>query len=192
MSHRFLLRDPPPAEAEQYGRLKFHRYQREPQNGRCGGIYLKAWRGKAERPYANYVFPSAASREKWIEDEKQAEDARDAERARRKAEDARQLEKMKARIVLGTILHYSWGYDQTQCEYFQVVEKRGLTVVIRRIGAETVPDSEVFMSDRRRPVPDRFYGEPLRKRIRPYGLSMPHGIANPCKATDAFYCSWYH
>lgn len=192
MRHRFFLPDPPPAEAEQYGKLKFHRYEAEARNGRCGGIYVKAWRGKAQKPYANYIFRNAASREEWIENEKKAEDAANAERARRKAEDAAELEKMKARIVVGTILHYSWGYEQTQCDYYQVIEKRGLAVVIRRIGAETVPGSEGFMSDRRRPVPDRFYGEPLKKRIRPYGISMPHGIAEPCKATDAFHCSWYH
>ena len=40
-------------------------------------------------------------------------------------------------VKIGDIFHYSWGYEQTNCDYFQVVALKGTKqVVIREIGYE--------------------------------------------------------
>lgn len=57
---------------------------------------------------------------------------------------------------LGDILHHSWGYDQTNCDFYQVVEVKKASVVLRKIGSETVPGSEGFMCERVMPVKDAF------------------------------------
>lgn len=57
---------------------------------------------------------------------------------------------------LGDILHHSWGYDQTNCDYYQVVGVKPASVILRPIGAQTVPNSEGFMSSRLMPVRDNF------------------------------------
>lgn len=56
----------------------------------------------------------------------------------------------------GDILHHSWGWEQTNCDFYQVVEVKKASVVLRKIAAETVLGSEGFMSDRRMPVKDKF------------------------------------
>lgn len=66
----------------------------------------------------------------------------------------------KARFVnpfkLGDILHHSWGYDQTNCDFYQVVGVKKASVVLRPIGARTVEGSEGFMSCSLMPEKDAF------------------------------------
>ena len=57
---------------------------------------------------------------------------------------------------VGDILHHSWGYDQTNCDFYQVVEVKPASVILRKIGTKTVPGSEGFMSDSRLPEKDAF------------------------------------
>lgn len=57
---------------------------------------------------------------------------------------------------VGDILHHSWGYDQTNCDFYQVVEVKKASVVLRKIGAGTVPGTEGFMSEQLMPVKDAF------------------------------------
>lgn len=57
---------------------------------------------------------------------------------------------------IGDILHHSWGYDQTNCDFYQVVEVKKASVVLRKIGAKTVPGSEGFMSESLMPEKDAF------------------------------------
>ena len=57
---------------------------------------------------------------------------------------------------MGDILHHSWGYDQTNCDFYQVVEVKKASVVLRPIGAKTVEGSEGFMSDSLMPNRDDF------------------------------------
>lgn len=57
---------------------------------------------------------------------------------------------------IGDILHHSWGYDQTNCDFYQVVGVKKASVVLRKIGATTVPGSEGFMSESLLPVKDAF------------------------------------
>jgi len=60
---------------------------------------------------------------------------------------------------VGDILHHSWGYDQTNCDFYQVVEVKKASVVLRKIGAKTVPGSEGFMSESLMPAKDAFITE---------------------------------
>lgn len=57
---------------------------------------------------------------------------------------------------VGDIFHHSWGYDQTNCDFYQVVALTRATVSLHRIATETVSGSEGFMSDSRLPVKDAF------------------------------------
>lgn len=57
---------------------------------------------------------------------------------------------------VGDILHHSWGYDQTNCDFYQVVEVKKASVVLRKIGAKTVPGSEGFMSESLMPEKNAF------------------------------------
>lgn len=60
---------------------------------------------------------------------------------------------------MGDILHHSWVYDQTNCDFYQVVEVKPASVVLKKIGAKTVPGSEGFMSESLMPEKDTFIVE---------------------------------
>jgi hypothetical protein len=97
-------------------------------------------------------------------------------------------------INVGTLLHCSWGYEQTNCDFYQVTEKKGCTITMREIGSRTVPGSQGDyngMADRRMPARDKFIGPPMRKTIGEGGIRMSHGYATPTGDNEAHYCSWY-
>lgn len=121
-------------------------------------------------------------------------------------------------VKVGDIFEMSWGYDQTNVDYFQVVSVTGKGVYVREIGAKTVPGSEGFMSDRRMPAPDAFLQS--SSWCEPRGIDPETGcrirgnvptfrridysgdggasfnfrgryFARRISATESTYCSWY-
>lgn len=59
-------------------------------------------------------------------------------------------------VKVGNMFHTSWGYDQTNTEYFKVVSisKTGKTCEVVQIGSQTVKGSEMFMSESITPLPE--------------------------------------
>lgn len=55
---------------------------------------------------------------------------------------------------VGDVLYSSWGYDQTNVDFYKVVRRTASSVWLVRIGARHVPGSEGFMSERTVPDPD--------------------------------------
>jgi len=67
---------------------------------------------------------------------------------------------------VGDIVYDSWGYDQTNIDFFQIVEVKPKSVVMRPI-SQTKTETE-YMSGHTSPVKDRFTGEPILKRLVGY------------------------
>ena len=103
-------------------------------------------------------------------------------------------DQMADKIQVGTLLHGSWGYEQTNCEFYQVIEKLSkYKVVIREIGGKVVEDSEGHDCCDLNPVKDSFTNkEPITKMIGTYGISFRLFHLSPCSETDKFYSSWYY
>ena len=59
-------------------------------------------------------------------------------------------------VKVGDLFYSSWGYDQTNVEFFKVVglTKSGKSAKVRQIGSKTKEGSEGFMSDSAFPDPD--------------------------------------
>jgi len=109
----------------------------------------KCWNPKAIKPTWSYSFHSVKERERMIAETIKAQ---------------RRTEAVTGDVTLadpGTVFRYSWGYDQTQVEYFEVVRRRGLLVDIERVACERVDDVGP-MSEMLRPVPGAF----LRRCVR--------------------------
>ena len=109
------------------------------------------------RPMCNYYFRSLEEREAYIAGIVKAHDESKAEQLKRRAACR------EGDISLtdsGAIFCYSWGYEQTNVDYYQVVSRRGQMVILREIACETIPGSEGFMSDAVRPVKDAFLNPP--------------------------------
>jgi len=103
-----------------------------------------------------------------------------------------------ALVKKGDIFYNSWGYDQTNIDWYQVVEvtKTGKSVKIKRLNAK-VKDSG-NMTGISMPIKNSWhsqYKKVLTKRIRVSGdevnLPMPHGW---CPKWDGKpkNSSWYH
>jgi hypothetical protein len=93
----------------------------------------------------------------------------------------------------GEILHYSWGYEQTQCEFYQVIATTEKTITLRQIASQTVPGSEGMDSDHRTGLKHHFLkdAKPMIKRVGTGGyVSMEYGCARRWDGTPRF-CSWY-
>ena len=86
----------------------------------------------------------------------------------RKQQDKKERAEAKRNFLhsfqVGDILHYSWGYDQTNPEFYQVVAVGQKTITLREIAQTSASGSEGFMSDRRLPVLDKFIGPEIIKR----------------------------
>ena len=68
----------------------------------------------------------------------------------------KKLENKDDSVKVGDLFYSSWGYDQTNVEFFKVVglTKSGKSAKIRQIGSKTKEGSEGYMSDSAIPDPD--------------------------------------
>lgn len=73
--------------------------------------------------------------------------------------------------VPGTILYASWGYEQTNHDFYQVIERRGKsTLVLRQL--KVAKESEGWARDKVMPLKDQFTDDPpLTRRIGKHGYA---------------------
>lgn len=113
---------------------------------------LMAFGGKRAKPDLHHSYPTELAREtrwqQYLKDE--------ADYHRRKAEARADRNGFKHSLSLGSILAASWGYDQTNAEFFEVVEVVGDHFVrLRQIESKVVECSHPS-SERVVPVPGAF------------------------------------
>lgn len=117
---------------------------------------VKIWSGKRSAPFAHYSFQSEEKAETFIEAQRSFAQESAKHKAERKALKEKAKTQFKNPFKLGDIIHHSWGYDQTQCDYYQVVKTTKATVTLKPIMSEVVPGSEGFMCQNEVPVKDAF------------------------------------
>jgi hypothetical protein len=70
------------------------------------------------------------------------------------------------KLQVGHILRSSWGYDQTNINYYQVTEVSGCMVTVCEIGGIRLSGDHGWMQGKCVPDPDNFKGKPQRCRSR--------------------------
>jgi hypothetical protein len=99
-----------------------------------GKLFAATFFGKQAKPVAHHIYRDAARREDHIkrlfESRRQSLAFRAEQRAKRVA--------FVHDFKVGEILHTSWGYDQTNVEYFEITEVKGKFLTLREIAQETV------------------------------------------------------
>lgn len=125
-----------------------------------GRYYGIAYHGKATHSDWHYSFKTEESRKAKSNehlDNIASHTARMQERA----------EKRKAyrhTLQVGDILKASWGYDQTNIDYWQVTAVLGgQTVELREIGS--ISRDTGWLQGECVPAPGKFLGEPMKKRV---------------------------
>lgn len=134
----------------------------------AGAVYAVAFHGKAEKPDWHFRFKSPEARAKRIVDHFVGVQARDKMMADRST--ARKSEGHG--LAVGDILRSSWGYDQTNVDFYEVTAIVGKRMVeIRPIAQETV-ESTVHLTGKCVPVPGQYTGKVMRKAARNGGVRI--------------------
>ena len=124
-----------------------------------GGIYGLAFWGKQNKPLWHYHFRSQDQLDKQIQETIQSRKSHvDTMQERRQ----KRLE-YKHNLKEGDILYSSWGYDQTNIDFYQVIEVGEKSVKIRGIGSKIVDSSPG--SDMVAAVPGSFHGPTMTKMV---------------------------
>lgn len=119
--------------------------------------------GKARNQSFRYSFGSQAKRAAYVAEFLRNADAAAARRAATAVERKTVLAKPTT-LVLGDVLSCSWGYDQTNVEYFEITKICGArTIEIRKIKA--LREDTGFMTGLCVPTKGDYVSEPMRKKV---------------------------
>jgi len=126
-----------------------------------GAIFL----GKQNNPVSHYSWPTIEAFKKELDEYATRRKYFFAQKAKQKQERAN----YKHDYVVGDILYSSWGYDQTNVNFYQVVSVVGKQVVLREVASKTVRENEGYGATYVVAVPDRFVGPAMKKMVQQGG-----------------------
>lgn len=121
------------------------------------------YRGKSAKPAFHYRYPTIARRavamREWLGLIEAVAESKAASRAIDKA--------FVHTLQVGDVLRSSWGYDQTNIDYYQITKLIGKAMVEAREIAAISVDRTSDMTGSSVPDQNHFIGEPMRKRVLP-------------------------
>lgn len=134
-----------------------------------GKSFAIGYSGNSKNHDFHYSFKSAEIMQeklaKWFEACIEREESRIKRRVEAKNETHDLLE--------GEILVSTWGYDQTNVDFYQVVKViSDKTVIIQEIQDMSIDENKCYMQDYRYPCRDQFVGKPMKKRARGNGVKI--------------------
>lgn len=153
--------------------------------GRCAAI---GYHGKARHRDFWYTFRTADQRAKYIAGYFDGRKGHADLMAKRKTDRAG-----AHTLKVGDLLKCSWGYDQTNIDYYQVTRVIGAhTVEIREIGSRTV-SADGNWTGNCSPTPNDFKGEPMVKRVSKDNTvrMTSYSWAYPCALNDVGHWTAY-
>ena len=120
----------------------------------AGYYCVVAYRGRAKKPAFHYRYPTAEARDKKVSEWMEEQSSFKKERQKREMR----------RLAVGDVLCSSWGYEQTNIDYYMVTLLVGETMVeLVEIGQHReYTDS---MQGTCTPDPARVIGKPFRRRV---------------------------
>lgn len=146
--------------------------------GKVGRLYAMGFHGKADKPDFHYSFRTASLRETYVKqffEGRQARDKMMAERQKKRTD-------FENPYKVGDLFKQSWGYEQTNINWFECVAVSGKMLTVREIAQETSQDG--YMSGKCVPLPGQFlspsyegdrHGRPIRCRAQEGGIKVgPH------------------
>jgi hypothetical protein len=129
-----------------------------------GVPYAICYIGRSAKPAWHHRFKSAEQREQHIERQWESIRAHQRAKAERKAERQQPHD-----LKVGDVVYNSWGYDQTNVDYYQVVKATDHYVWLRKTAADTTETG--FMSGSTTPRPGVFISE----KVTQHGARMMRG-----------------
>lgn len=149
------VRDKPPNVDPDGTDLDIWTYESEGANGT---IYLViAFQGKQSKPLYHYSYRNEADRDKRIKDTIRSRKLT-LDMKKKRQEDKKNFQHS---LEVGSILYSSWGYDQTNVNFYEVTDVKGKQVILRPIAQKTVKEDAYYESVV--PSPGRFTGPAIRR-----------------------------
>ena len=154
----------------------------------AGKFYALGFFGKQEKPAFHYAFRSEEQRAEFVRQQVAAGEAT----RKRRTERAAERRAFAPSLAVGDILRESWGYDQTNIDFYEVIAVRGRYVTVREIAQSRQETG--FMSGNCQPKPGAYIGPATRHlvqqgnciKVRDWG-----SYAYPCKPTESSHWSSY-
>lgn len=134
-------------------------------------FYIMGFCGKALKHSFYYCFDSETKMTEFLNRWANSKYKRLANKEQEKQAKKERLNGLIDNIEIGAIFRSSWGYEQTNVDYFQVVGKKGKsTILVREIESKIVEQGRNY-SGEVVPVKDAFLqdSEVMEKRINCFG-----------------------
>lgn len=102
-----------------------------------GKPVLRVYKGKSGKPYSYYYYVKEEHRQEAIDRIKKSADNHE-----KRMEERRLARKNLVNpFEKGDILVSSWGYDQTNIDFYEILETTDKSVKIEKVGSETIGDN---------------------------------------------------
>ena len=128
--------------------------------------------GKRQKPDFHYRFTTLEKAQayvaKFFTDVQAAEDYKTEAKQR----ETDRLAKMRDKVKVGDIYYTSWGYDQTNIDFYQVVNRTAATVEVVKIGKNCVDSMtgvDMVVPD---PNPMVKWGDTIKRKINTTGFKI--------------------
>lgn len=131
-----------------------------------------AFMGKQGKPFMNYYYTSEPQRARAIE---QAVDGRKQyfSRKDKTREDKKQF---RTDLLFGDILYTSWGYDQTNVDFYEVTDVVGPQMIkVRPVSGKVVREDSKGSYEMVVPAPGKFTGPEMRVKVQPGNTAKIEG-----------------
>ncbi|QIT20016.1 hypothetical protein [Acinetobacter pittii] len=126
-------------------------------------LVVKAYKAKAKKPFLNYRYKSMERIKEVVKNSIDSEVRYYNQKQEYKAQAAAATKKFRDELQVGDILSTSWGYEQTNVEFYQVIEKKGAKCTLREI-ARRVHHTQ-WAAGEVSPKPNEFIGEEFTRKI---------------------------
>lgn len=160
-----------------------------------GMISATGFVGRSKKPRFNFRFKSESERSawiaRWIEKTEMGLLAREKYKADLKASRKQHSDSFKAALKVGTILSASWGYEQTNVEFYIVTEVKGATATLQELGHIQDGEPNSWASCYVLPDASSPQGAPFKKRVVGQSIKINSSVSLTLWDGKHCYKSWY-
>ena len=130
-------------------------------------LCAKVFYGKQVKPVAAFRYRSAQEREKSVTEYF----ATRRVRAAYKAAEAAKKKAWKNPYKKGDVFKTCWGYEQTNVEWFGVVEVKGQMLIVQQLKEENIDTGN--MTGKSVPLVEQYFGKQYRVKAQDGGFKSP-------------------
>lgn len=139
----------------------------------------------------NYRYPNEERRNESVEYHKNAALASDLRKQEEKLQKKKSADDFKSKLKEGVILSDSWGWEQTNVDFYVVVSVKGSTVILQEVGHKQVGEPCSWASCHVEPDLENKVGEPIKKVVRGSSVKINSSVSLTLWDGRPMFKSWY-